>query len=203
MKNVIFGMVVLIALQMVIGCNGVKSDKKEVIVENHPQTQPVLDNDYNAWFEQPGEYVETYRLKIDEVRVGKYAYQTEKLIVAFVENLTENLKGGFLLAPSSSDDVYLPFDALNELIGTLEDVVKQMQSGGCVYNCNRQYITSFGINIVFHYSSTAQKWDTIKIYYTNRGQEIESEYLQEYINGLKKCKQSIEEFKAGKWDNKL
>lgn len=112
MKNVILGMVVLIALQMVIGCNGVKSDKKEVIVENHPQTQPVLDYDYNAWFEQRGEYVETYRLKIDEVRVGKYAYETEKLIVAFEENLTENIKGGFLLAPMNSDDVYLPFNAL-------------------------------------------------------------------------------------------
>lgn len=202
MKNVIWGMVILIALQMVIGCNGVKSDNSEVIVENPPQTQQVLDNDFNAWFEQRGMYVETYRLQVAEVRIGEYTYQTEKLCVAFVENLTENIRGGFLVAPESNGDVYLSAEALNELIGTLEEVVKQMQSGGCVYNCNRQYTTSFGINIVFHYSATAKKWDTINIYYTNRGQEVKTEYLGGYINGLKKCIQSIEEFKARKWNNK-
>jgi hypothetical protein len=70
------------------------------------------------------------------------------------------------------------------------------------YNCIRRYITSYGITITFNYSSSDSKWITINIYYSDKNiVEINSEYLMDYINGLKECKQTIIDFKTGKWSN--
>ncbi len=91
---------------------------------------------------------------------------------------------------------------MNELIKVLEDIMQQTQHDACLYNCNRQYITSAGTNIVFHYSSETKKWDEVRVYYTDNAQEIEIKYLPGYIEGLKECAQSMEDFKSGKWDNK-
>ncbi len=53
--------------------------------------------DYNAWFELQGKYIESIKLQIREVKINDYYYGSEKLMVALVENVTDKERAGFLL----------------------------------------------------------------------------------------------------------
>ncbi|MDR1896566.1 MAG: hypothetical protein LBR10_07240 [Prevotellaceae bacterium] len=162
-----------------------------------------LEEDYTAWFQLRGKYVEHFNLKIAEVNVDKYTYdgsfRTEDLVVALVENLTDKERGGFFIMR----DVYFPVASIDEEIAVLENIALQMKNEIRKYNCQRRYVTAYGITITFHFSSESN-WDEIQILYSSDKHvvSIKPDYLMNYIQGLKDCKQYIIDFKAGKWSNK-
>jgi hypothetical protein len=162
------------------------------------RTSSNLEEDYNAWFQLQGKYVENFSLKIAEVNTHS-EYWKDDLLIAVVENVTDKERGGFFVAK----DVYFPIDALDEEIATLENIATQMKNDVRKYNCIRRYITSYGITITFQYSSSESKWVEIQIYYSSdKGAvTIKPEYLEDYIQGLKNCKQCIVEYKTDKWSN--
>jgi hypothetical protein len=159
-----------------------------------------LEEDYNAWFQLQGKYVETVNLRVAEVQINESNWANQRsLVVALVENVTDKERGGFFVA----EDIFFPVAALDEEIAILEDISTQIKTVTRIYNCTRRYITSYGITITFNYSSSDSKWVEIDIYSSDKKTVgINSEYLIDYINGLKDCKQTIIDFKAGKWSNK-
>jgi len=157
-----------------------------------------LKEDYDAWFELKGKFMENFPLQITEVQYGEYSWETEKLVIALVENLKDRERGGFFIAKNK----HLSVNALNEVIVTLENVATQIKNDTRQYSCNRMYITSHEIQVTFHYSSSKKNWDSVKIYYSEKNpMEIKPEYLMNYIEGLKVCKQNIVDYTAGKWSN--
>ncbi len=160
-----------------------------------------LKEDYNAWFQLQGKYIENFNLEIAKVKVGEsdYYWDTQDLVVAIVENITDKERGGFFVA----QDVYFPVTALDEEIAILENIATQMKNEVRKYNCTRRYITFYGITITFSYSSSERKWVDIRIYYSSdkKPVEIVPENLMNYIQGLKDCKQYIVDYVAGKWNN--
>jgi hypothetical protein len=158
-----------------------------------------LEEDYDAWFQLQGKYIEYFALKITEVQIREYSWSKEDLTVALVENVTDKERSGFFVTKG----VYFSVAALDEEIAILENISAQMKNEMRKYNCTRSYITSYGITITFQYSSPESKWTDVKIYYSSdkSAVEIMPEYLMNYIEGLKVSKQYIIDFKAGKWSN--
>jgi hypothetical protein len=159
-----------------------------------------LKEDYNAWFQLQGKYIENFNLQIAEVKVGENSWNTQNLVVAMIENLTDKERGGFFIGK----DIYFPVAALDEKILILEEIATQIKSEVRKYNCTRRYTTSYGITIIFQYSSQEHKWNNIQIYYSpdSYSVEVKPDCLLNYIQGLKECKKYIIDYTAKKWDNK-
>ncbi|MDR1898079.1 MAG: hypothetical protein LBR10_14960 [Prevotellaceae bacterium] len=181
--------------------DGTKDDANNSVnsIEEVNKNSGNLEEDYTAWFQLQGKYVEHFSLQIAEVNVDKYTYSTVDLVVALVENLTDKERGGFFIMR----DVYFPVASIDEEIAVLENIALQMKDEIRKYNCQRRYVTTYGITITFHFSSESN-WDEIEVYYSSdkSSVRIKPEYLMNYIKGLKDCKQCIIDFKAGKWSNK-
>jgi hypothetical protein len=176
----------------------VKEDEVGDTVEVN-QTSENLEEDYNAWFQLYGKYVEYFHLQMPEVQVSERNWDKEGLVVALVENVADKERGGFFVAKN----IYFPIAALDEEIATLENIAEQIKRDLRKYNCTRRYVTSYGIIIVFQYSSSDSKWTTVEIAYNSdkSSVKIKPDYLLSYIRGLKDCRQRIADFKAGKWSN--
>jgi hypothetical protein len=175
------------------------ANNPENSTENVTKTSGNLKEDYNAWFQLQEKYVEYFNLSIKEVQLSESSWNTQQLVVALVENVTDKERGGFFIAK----DIHFSITALDEVITTLENIITQIKSDMRKYNCQRLYNTSYGITITFQYSSSESKWNNVKIYYASEEYpvEIKPEYLMSYIQGLKDCKQNIIDFTTGNWSN--
>ena len=209
-KNLFYGVFVFVALQVLVACGNVAQESAETsIAEEIGTNEPkllasYLQRNYDAWFELENQTVEYYRLNVAKLRLERDTWFGEReLNVIIFEDKTDGNRSGFF----ELGDFYLPVQELKEFVQLLENVYQQMTNDVCRYNCTRRYATSFGVTITYNYSATRgtniKAWQDVTIY-ANGEQvyEIETPYLTGYITGLKDCAQTIDDFVAGKWDNK-
>lgn len=206
-KNLFYGVLAIVVLQMLIACGGNTAQEKPMNQKAGTKLSKAslqLQQNYDAWFELKNQTVEYYRLIVAEVEPFKGAWSKEELNIAIFENKTNGDRAGFF---QLGNDYYLSVKEAKELIQVLEGVSQQISHESCRYSCTRRYVTSFGVTITYNYSSNnssqPKKWQEVTIYVDgDEVCEIESPYFPDYINGLKKCTQTIDDFVQGVWNNK-
>ena len=191
-----------VALLFCCSCNNTQNgttapDTEEPVVIS---TDELADN-YSAWTNLSGEYVDIFGVTVAEPVTSADMWRENRagMSVIVLENRTTGQREGFL----NKGDIY-SLTALNELIAALEDIGKQVNTQTCRYKTKRQYITSHGISINCIYDGS--QWSKIHIQYSNDSQygnndDLTSNHLSGYIDGLKSCVQFIKEFKEKKWNN--
>lgn len=200
-KKLFCGVFAFVALQMLMSCgNGAQkgagnSDAGEAEVVSY------LKSDYNSWFELEDQTIESYSLIIAEINTDDGAWYKENLKVSILENKTNRDRAGFF----QLGDYQLPIKELKDYIQVLEDISQELKNDVCRYNCNRYYLTSFGVVITYNYSSSgseAPKWRNVTISVDgDQVFRVAAPYLAQYIQGLKECAQTIDDFVAKKWNN--
>ena len=187
-------------------CFSCNNEKNNIVDFGTEETVAITSNelneDYSAWMNLPGEYVDRFGVVVAEPVCSIYSWRENKessMSVIILENRTTGQREGFF----NRGNIY-SLSALNELISALEDIGRQINTQTCRYKTTRQYITPHGILI--HFAYDGNQWDEIVVQYDNRDEydssdEIEADYLSGYIDGLKSCVQFITEFKEKKWNN--
>ena len=204
-KNLFYGVLAIVVLQMIIACGGNTAQEKPMNQKAGTKLSKAslqLQQNYDAWFELKNQTVEYYRLIVAEVEPFKGAWSKEELNIAIFENKTNGDRAGFF---QLGNDYYLSVKEAKELIQVLENVNQQINHESCRYSCTRCYSTSFGVTVRYNYiSSDTHKWDEVSIYAENEEACcIDVTYFTKYLQGLKDCVQAIDKFVAGQWSNKV
>lgn len=184
-----------------------QSTSNSSVQKTNQSTSINSQNEYNSWFDLKGKYVEQFNLLIEKVKTGERPRDFEQLVISLVENKTDEDRGGYFriekyISFTNSEYYYFSVEDMSEIIETLENILSQTKNDIVKYGCTRRYNTSFGTTITFDYSGTENKWENVNIYYySGNPTSIDVNYLNNYIQGLKNCKQRILDFKNGKLNN--
>lgn len=200
--NCINALFLFAALSLCFSCNSAQNDMVDPGTEEPVMiTTNELAENYSAWMSLSGEYVDRFGVIVAEpvCHSNDWGNIKSTMSVTIFENRTTGQREGFF----NKGNVY-SLSALNELISALEDIGRQLNTQTCRYRTQRQYITSHGIVINYYYDGN--QWGKIVVQYDDKNKydsadEIETDCLSGYIDGLKACVQFITEFKEKKWDN--